>query len=58
MSLILIIILSALGGAFLMLLGLCAFAACLEQEAAQFERMAGRTLRYPSEMTGRRTYSP
>lgn len=52
MSMILIIILSVLGGAFLMLLGLCAFAACLEQEAAEFERMSGRSLQ--GEMTSRR----
>ena len=54
MSLILIIILSVVGGILLAIAALGLFAARLEQEAAQFELMSGRSLRYPHEMTGRR----
>lgn len=52
MALILIIILSVAAGVLLAIFGLCAFAACAEQDRVQFERMSGRLLE--SEMTGRR----
>lgn len=52
----LIIILSMIAGSFLTLLAIYVAAVCIEKDRESAEQIAGRSVQYPSQMTGRRLF--